>query len=104
MQALAGVLLPSATVFLLLCIDKAFLGPWVNRPKTNVFTATVVAILITLSIVLTAAVMFPSITARQIFEIMTGCAVASALTGGYLLPRARGGHAEPAGDCLPAAI
>jgi NRAMP (natural resistance-associated macrophage protein)-like metal ion transporter len=30
-QALAGVLLPSATVFLLLlCNDKAVLGPWVN--------------------------------------------------------------------------
>jgi len=30
-QALAGVLLPSATVFLLLlCNDRAVLGPWVN--------------------------------------------------------------------------
>ena len=30
-QTLAGVLLPSATVFLLLlCNDKAVLGPWVN--------------------------------------------------------------------------
>ena len=32
-QALAGVLLPSATVFLLLlCNDRAVLGPWVNAP------------------------------------------------------------------------
>ena len=31
MQTLAGVLLPSATVFLLLlCNDRAVLGPWVN--------------------------------------------------------------------------
>ena len=36
-QALAGVLLPSATVFLLLfCNDRAVLGPWVNRPWLNV--------------------------------------------------------------------
>ena len=36
-QALAGVLLPSATVFLLLlCNDKEVLGPWVNRPWLNV--------------------------------------------------------------------
>ena len=36
-QALAGVLLPSATVFLLLlCNDKDVLGPWVNRPWLNV--------------------------------------------------------------------
>lgn len=32
-QALAGILLPSATVFvLLLCNDQAVLGPWVNPP------------------------------------------------------------------------
>ena len=32
-QALAGVLLPSATVFLLLlCNDTEVLGPWFNRP------------------------------------------------------------------------
>ena len=29
-QTLAGVLLPSATAFLLLCNDRAVLGPWVN--------------------------------------------------------------------------
>ena len=36
-QALAGVLLPSATVFLLLlCNDKEVLGPWVNGPILNI--------------------------------------------------------------------
>jgi Mn2+/Fe2+ NRAMP family transporter len=36
-QALAGLLLPSATVFLLLlCNDRQVLGPWVNRPWLNV--------------------------------------------------------------------
>ena len=35
-----GVLLPSASVFLLLlCNDKDVLGPWVNGRKTNLFTA-----------------------------------------------------------------
>jgi hypothetical protein len=28
-------------------------------------------------------------------QIMTGCAVTSAVIGGYLLLHARGGHAEP---------
>ena len=33
-QALAGVLLPSDTVFLrLLCKDRAVLGPWVDRGR-----------------------------------------------------------------------
>ena len=37
-QTLAGVLLPSATVFLLLlCNDKAVLGPWVNTPLAEFF-------------------------------------------------------------------
>ena len=65
-QVLAGVLLPAATVFLLmLCNDRAVLGPWVNTAKTNAFTGAVIAVLITLSVVLTASVMFPSITASR---------------------------------------
>ena len=60
-QVLAGVLLPSATLFLLLlCNDKDVLGPWVNRRITNVFTSGVIAVLITLSVVLTASVVFPA--------------------------------------------
>ena len=35
------------------------LGPWANRAKTSIFTATIVAILITLSVILAASVMFP---------------------------------------------
>ena len=35
-QALAGIVLPSATVFLLLlCNDREVLGPWVNGPWVN---------------------------------------------------------------------
>ncbi|MFM0751587.1 divalent metal cation transporter, partial [Paraburkholderia sediminicola] len=50
-QTLAGVLLPSATVFLLLlCNDKAVLGPWVNSKKLNLFTGAVIWVLVMLSI------------------------------------------------------
>ncbi|MFI4983342.1 MAG: NRAMP family divalent metal transporter, partial [Nevskiales bacterium] len=46
-QTLAGVLLPSATVFLLLlCNDKAVLGPWVNGRGLNLFTGAVIAVLV----------------------------------------------------------
>src|SRR5262252_4655430 len=49
-QVLAGVLLPAASVFLLLlCNDRDVLGPWVNRARTNMFTAAVVAVLVSLS-------------------------------------------------------
>jgi len=77
-QSLAGVLLPSATVFLLLlCNDQAVLGPWVNSRKLNVFTAAVIAVLVMLSVILTASVLFPSITETQIIGVLVG---GSALT------------------------
>ncbi len=89
-QVLAGVLLPAATVFLLmLCNDRAVLGPWVNSPKTNAFTGAVIAVLITLSMVLTASVMFPSITASAIFAVMGGCAAMAVVIGGCALTAAR---------------
>ncbi len=87
-QVLAGVLLPSATVFLLLlCNDKAVLGPWVNRRGTNLFTSGVIAVLISLSVVLTASVLFPAITGRQIVEIICVCGAASAVAGAWALAR-----------------
>ncbi|HTW05542.1 MAG TPA: Nramp family divalent metal transporter [Streptosporangiaceae bacterium] len=76
-QALAGVLLPSAAVYLLLlCNDREVLGPWVNGRRTNLFTGTVVTVLIALSVILTASVIDPGITARQIVVILAGCGVA----------------------------
>jgi Mn2+/Fe2+ NRAMP family transporter len=87
-QALAGVLLPAATVFLLLlCNDRAVLGPWVNRRGTNVFTSAVVAVLVTMSVVLTASVLFPGLTGRQILVIFLGCMVVSVAVGGWTLTR-----------------
>jgi NRAMP (natural resistance-associated macrophage protein)-like metal ion transporter len=87
-QVLAGVLLPSASVFLLLlCNDREVLGPWVNGRGLNSFTAAVVAILVTLSVILTASVLFPNITAHQIIDIMACCGVVSAVAAGYALTR-----------------
>ena len=87
-QALAGVLLPAATVFLLmLCNDRAILGPWVNSRGTNIFTSLVIAVLIALSAVLTASVVFPGITGRQILVIILGCMTAALAVGGWTLLR-----------------
>ena len=70
-QTLAGVLLPSASVFLLLlCNDKEVLGPWVNGRKLNFFTAAIVAVLVMLSIILTASVLFPDISSTAIITIL----------------------------------
>jgi Mn2+/Fe2+ NRAMP family transporter len=87
-QALAGVLLPSASIYLLLlCNDREVLGPWVNGSKTNAFTGTVVAVLVALSVILTASVLFPSLSARQILGIMIACGAAGALGAGYVVSR-----------------
>jgi Mn2+/Fe2+ NRAMP family transporter len=89
-QVLAGVLLPSATLFLLLmCNDRAVLGPWVNGRATNVFTGTVIAVLIMLSLILTASVAFPKISAEQILVIMAGYAALAVVAGIALLVRSR---------------
>ena len=89
-QVLAGVLLPSATVFLLLlCNDREVLGPWINGRKTNAFTSGVIAVLITLSVVLTASVLFPAISARQMMMIIAACAAVSLLGGAWVLARRR---------------
>jgi Mn2+/Fe2+ NRAMP family transporter len=87
-QVLAGVLLPSASVFLLLlCNDRDVLGPWVNGRKTNMFTAAVVAVLVSLSVILTASVLFPNISSRAILDIMGACGVACVLAASYALAR-----------------
>ena len=66
-QVLAGVLLPSATVFLLLlCNDKPVLGPWVNTRWLNYFTGAVIAVLVILSVILTVSVLFPDATNEQV--------------------------------------
>ena len=85
-QTLAGILLPGATVFLLLlCNDKAVLGPWRNGRWLNLFTGAVIAVLAMLSVILTASVIYPDIDARVIVAVLLG---GSALTlAGWLISR-----------------
>jgi Mn2+/Fe2+ NRAMP family transporter len=79
-QTLAGVLLPGATVFLLLlCNDKPVLGPWVNSRRLNLFTGGVVAVLVMLSVILTGSVLYPDISDTVILSILIGGSVAGLL-------------------------
>ena len=80
-QTLAGVLLPSATVFLLLlCNDKAVLGPWVNSRSINIFTAAIIAILVLLSAILTASELFPAMSGKTMVKMMIAGIVIGSLT------------------------
>jgi len=88
-QTLAGVLLPSATVFLLLlCNDKAVLGPWVNGRWLNLFTGGVIAALVMLSLILTLSVLYPDIGEIMILAILgSGALVAGGLAAVVLVRR-----------------
>jgi NRAMP (natural resistance-associated macrophage protein)-like metal ion transporter len=104
-QTLAGVLLPSATVFLLLlCNDRAVLGPWVNSKRLNLFTGGVIWVLVMLSIILTASVMYPDMTGETIIKVLAGGTIFAVL--GYaatvMARKLRGGGSdEPVAQAWP---
>jgi NRAMP (natural resistance-associated macrophage protein)-like metal ion transporter len=80
-QALAGVLLPSATVFLLLlCNDREVLGPWRNPGWLNVLATLIVAVLVLLSLILMATTVFPKLDVTS-FALIGGAVFAAALVG-----------------------
>jgi Mn2+/Fe2+ NRAMP family transporter len=71
-QVLAGILLPSATVFaLLLCNDSEVLGPWINKPWLNVVAVMIVGVLLALSVILVLTTVFPSINV-EVLAIVLG--------------------------------
>lgn len=81
-QVLAGVLLPSATVFLLLlCNDEDVLGPWVNGLAMNIFVSAIIAVLVILSLVLTAGVLYPDLGGTTILRILEGGGLIAVFTG-----------------------
>jgi NRAMP (natural resistance-associated macrophage protein)-like metal ion transporter len=97
-QTLAGVLLPSATVFLLLLSnDRAVLGPWVNSRRLNLFTGAVVAALVMLSVILTASVLFPDMDERWILAVLAGGSTLAAIVtvGVKLFERDTGASKAP---------
>ena len=94
-QALAGILLPSATVFLvLLCNDRAVLGPWVNKAWLNAVSAFIVSVLLLLSLVLVISTVFPSVdVSRLVVVLAVVMGVALAAGGAWFWFSAR--HAAP---------
>jgi Mn2+/Fe2+ NRAMP family transporter len=97
-QALAGILLPSASMFLLLlCNDREVLGPWRNPVWLNVLATVIVAVLVLLSLILMATTMFPSIDVTMFSLIGAAVLAAGLLAFGavMLVGRRRGGGVEP---------
>ncbi len=93
-QALAGVLLPSATVFLLLlCNDKDVLGPWVNRRWLNAVAGVIVSILLMMSFVLMITTLFTTVNVNDLAFVLGGILLVVYLIGGVAMLRNR--HARP---------
>jgi hypothetical protein len=97
-QALAGILLPSASVFLLLlCNDREVLGPWMNPRWLNALASFIIGVLVVLSGTLVVTTLFTTLNAATTaIWIAIGLAVAAAATGAVLwLTRSRRPPREP---------
>ena len=94
-QALAGVMLPSTTVFaLLMCNDRAVLGPWVNRAWLNAVASVMVATLLVLSAVLVISTAIPTVDVPTLL-VALGVAAAVVLLAGGTWSRLRSRGALP---------
>jgi hypothetical protein len=96
-QALAGILLPSATVFLvLLCNDRAVLGPWVNKAWLNALAGFIVSVLLLLSLVLVVTTVIPSIDVTKLVVVLAAVMVVALVGGGsWIWISSRGGPPMP---------
>ena len=89
-QALAGILLPSATIFLLLlCNDRDVLGPWVNRPWLNVLASVIVSILLMMSLVLMVTTLFTHVNVTVLALVLGAVLVVCYVVAGAIALRAR---------------
>ncbi len=91
-QALAGILLPSACVFLLLLAnDRDVLGPWVNPGWLNVAGTGIVSVLVGLSAILGAVTLFPGIDVTRLAAGVAACLLVGLVAFG-VAHLARGGR------------
>jgi NRAMP (natural resistance-associated macrophage protein)-like metal ion transporter len=99
-QALCGILLPMTTLFLLmLCNDRAVLGPWANPPWLKALASVIVGALVLLSLILTITTLFKNV---DVTAVVAGggsaLAVALAAMGLHAL-RKQATSAPPAARC-----
>jgi Mn2+/Fe2+ NRAMP family transporter len=105
-QALAGLLLPSASVFLLLlCNDPEVLGPWINPGWLNVVASVIIGVLLVLSGTLMATTLFPHV---NVTAVLSGIAITLVVVGvgAFLYMRTtarRSGRRRPPAPVMTAA-
>jgi hypothetical protein len=95
-QALAGVLLPSATVFLLLlCNDSEVLGPWVNPGWLNAVASVILGILLMLSGILVTTTVLPTIDVGRLAAALSALLAVALVTMGLSALRGKRGVPKP---------
>src|SRR5438094_7570527 len=96
-QAMAGIMLPSTTVFaVLLCNDPQVLGPWVNRPWLNAVAGVIVGAMLVLSAILVVSTVVPSIDVTTLLAVLgTGAAIVLVVGGVWSSISGRGRPREP---------
>jgi Mn2+/Fe2+ NRAMP family transporter len=84
-QALAGILLPSASTFLLLlCNDREVLGPWMNPRWLNILATFIIGVLLVLSGTLVVTTLFSGLDALKVAVwIAIGLVALAALAGAW---------------------
>jgi MFS family permease len=84
-QALAGILLPSAAVFLLLLSnDREVLGPWMNPRWLNVLATFIIGVLLVLSGTLVVSTLFGNLDALMVAAwIAVGLVALAVLAGAW---------------------
>jgi NRAMP (natural resistance-associated macrophage protein)-like metal ion transporter len=84
-QALAGILLPSAAVFLLLLSnDREVLGPWMNPRWLNILATFIIGVLLVLSGTLVVSTLFSNIDALKVAAwIAVGLVALAVLAGAW---------------------
>ena len=94
-QAMAGIMLPSTTVFaVLLCNDRQVLGPWVNRPWLNAVAAVIVGAMLVLSAILVVSTVATSVDVTALL-VGLGSFAAAVLLAGAVWTWLRSRAAEP---------
>jgi NRAMP (natural resistance-associated macrophage protein)-like metal ion transporter len=87
-QAICGLMLPSTTInVLMLCNDRALMGPWRNSKWLNVAAVTMVATLVVLSITMMVSTLFTGVNVLVLLEILAGVEVVGLAIGLPLVVR-----------------
>jgi hypothetical protein len=84
-EALNGILLPSALIFLvLLANDKPVLGPWINNTAQNWVSAIIVWAVTTFSLAPLVTTFYPNVTLKQCIYAFVICTIVGLIAGAIL--------------------